>query len=133
MISPSTAARSAVPLLLALLAACNASSTPPTVPPASVLLRNDSPWPGTLQLTGGFAGTLSAAANDISCIAIDTVPQDTALGTATIQIPAAPRVQAFSWSFRTAPYLSVQLSGDSAGGTIVSRIGFSNAGAPCIL
>lgn len=132
MISRSIPAVRAVLLLFGFLAACNTSSSP-TVPQASVLLRNDSPWSGTLQLTGGFVANLSAASNDISCIAIDTVPQDTAHGTATIQIPVTPRVQAFTWSFRTAPYLSVQLSGDSAGGVIVSRIGFSSVGGPCIL
>jgi len=119
-----------LPLLCAVLA-CNAKSTA-AVPKASVLLRNDSPWPGALQLTRGFAASLSAASNDISCIAIDTVPQDTALGTATIQVPVTPKVQAFTWSFRTSPYLSVHLSGDSAGGANVSRIGFASEVALCV-
>jgi hypothetical protein len=119
-----------LPLLCAVLA-CNAKSTA-TVPKASVLLRNDSPWPGALQLSRGFAASLSAASNDISCIAIDTVPQDTALGTATIQVPVTPKVQAFTWSFRTSPYLSVHLSGDSAGGANISRIGFASEAALCV-
>jgi hypothetical protein len=130
MISRSMAAVVTLPLLCAVLA-CNAKSTA-TVPKASVLLRNDSPWPGALQLSRGFAASLSAASNDISCIAIDTVPQDTALGTATIQVPVTPKVQAFTWSFRTSPYLSVHLSGDSAGGTNVSRIGFASETALCV-
>jgi hypothetical protein len=130
MISRSMAAVVTLPLLCVVLA-CNAKSTA-TVPKASVLLRNDSPWPGALQLTRGFAASLSAPSNDISCIAIDTVPQDTALGTATIQVPVTPKVQAFTWSFRTSPYLSVHLSGDSAGGTNVSRIGFASETALCV-
>jgi hypothetical protein len=128
MISRSIAAVLTLPLLLA--AACNAKPTA-AVPKASVLLRNESPWPGTLQLARGFAANLSAASNDISCIAIDTVPQDTALGTATIQVPVTPKVQAFTWSFRSSPYLSVHLSGDSAGGVNVSRIGFASEAALC--
>jgi hypothetical protein len=131
MISRSIAAFLAVPLGFVAVAACNASSNPPKVQ-ASVLLQNDSPWPGTLQLTRGFAGNLSTTSNDVSCVAIDTVPQDTALGTATILIPGTPRVRTFTWSFRTTPFLSVQLSGDSAGGVNVSRVGFSNDAAPCI-
>src|SRR5512146_99561 len=130
MISRSIAAVRALPLLCAVLA-CNAKSTA-TVPEASVLLQNGSPWPGTLQLTRGFAGSLSTTSNGISCLAIDTVPQDTALGTATILIPGAPRVRTFTWSFRTAPFLSVQLSGDSAGGVNISRVGFSNDATPCL-
>ena len=130
MISRSTVAVRTLPLLFA-AAACNAKPTA-AVPKASVLLRNDSPWPGALQLTRGFAANLSAASNDISCIAMDTLPQDTVLGTATIQVPVSPKVQTFTWSFRTAPYLSVRLSGDSAGGTNVSRIGFSSEAALCV-
>ena len=130
MISRSIVAVRILPLLCAVLA-CNAKHTA-TVPKASVLLRNDSPWPGALQLTRGFAANLSAASNDISCVAIDTVPQDTTLGTATIQVPVTPKVQAFTWSFRTSPYLSVHLSGDSAGGANVSRIGFTSEAALCV-
>jgi len=119
-----------LPLLCAVLA-CNAKSTA-TLPEASVLLQNGSPWPGTLQLTRGFAGNLSTTSNGVSCLAIDTVPQDTAIGTATILIPGTPRVRTFTWSFRTSPYLSVHLSGDSAGGTNISRIGFSSEAALCV-
>lgn len=121
----------ALPLVLLVVAACNADPARVKVQ-ASVLLRDDSPWPGTLQLTGGFTRSLSVASNDIACVAIDSIPRDTVRATATIMIPSTPRVLSFSWSFAAEPYLSVQLSGDSAGGVNVSRVGFSNDAGPCI-
>lgn len=121
----------ALPFILCAVAACNSPSA--TTPPrASVLLQNQSPWPGTLQLTRGFVANLNVASNDLACVDLDSIPQDTALGTATILIPGTPRVQSFTWSFRTAPYLSVQLSGDSAGGANVSRVGLTSDAAACI-
>lgn len=61
-----------------------------------MLLENDSPWPGTVQLSRGFVATLSAASNDLACVDIDSISQDTALGTATIQVPGTPRVSRYA-------------------------------------
>jgi hypothetical protein len=79
-----------------------------------------------------IVGWLSLA---LACgsVTFQAAPPDSVTGTAVIAIPVSAHIRTFQWSFNGAPYLAVDLGGDSVGPVISSSISLANAPAECVV